>query len=48
MGFSAIGNAPVVMGFIDADITENLSSLNKEKAIEILKTLSRKTQREPA
>jgi hypothetical protein len=48
MGFSAVGNAQIVTGFIDADITENLLSLNKERAIDILKIHSQRAQREPA
>jgi Sensors of blue-light using FAD len=48
MGFSAVGNAQVVMGFVDADLTEDLLSLKKEKAIDILRTLSQRAQHEPA
>jgi hypothetical protein len=49
MGFSAaLDNAQVVKGFIDADVTEDLLTLDKAKAIDILKTLSHRSQHEPA
>ena len=48
MGFSALDNAQIVMGFIEADITQDLLTLDKAKAIDILKTASQRSQPEPA
>jgi len=48
MGFSALDNAQIVMGFIDADITEDLLTLDRAKAIDILKSVSQRSQHEPA
>ena len=48
MGFSALDNAQMVMGFIEADITEDLLTPDKAKAIDILKTASQRSQHEPA
>ena len=48
MGFSALDNAQIVMGFIEADVTQDLLTLDKAKAIDILKTASQRSQREPA
>jgi Sensors of blue-light using FAD len=48
MGFSAVDNAQIVMGFIDSDMAEDFLTLDKAKAIEILKSLSQWSQREPA
>jgi hypothetical protein len=48
MGFSALDNAQIVMGFIEADITEDLLTPDKAKAIYILKTAGQRSQHEPA
>jgi Sensors of blue-light using FAD len=48
MGFSAPDNAQIVMGFIEADITEDLLTSDRAKAIDILKTASQRSQHELA
>jgi hypothetical protein len=48
MGFSALDNAQIVMGFIEADVTEDLLTPDKAKAIDILKTASQRSQHEAA